>query len=60
MKNQDYVARIERAIRTIRQRIFDMPEAKAQRAGQAIAALKARIYPRHHIARTTHWMYACE
>jgi hypothetical protein len=52
-------ARVERAIRTIRQRIFDMPEAKQARAGLAIERFKNQIYPRQK-SGNYHWMYAAE
>lgn len=58
------VQRIERALRTIRQRIFDMPEDKAIRAGIAIDTLKrslAETWHRRHVMQTqAHWMHAAE
>ena len=49
--------RIRKAIRTIRQRIFDMPENRQPRATRAIQTLKARLPVRHP---DRHWMYAAE
>lgn len=49
--------RIHKAIRTIRKRIFDMPENRQHRATVAIQTLKARLPVRHP---DRHWMYAAE
>ena len=49
--------RIHKAIRTIRQRIFDMPENRQPRATRAIQTLKTRLPVRHP---DRHWMYAAE
>lgn len=52
-------AMLERAVRKIRQRIFDLPEHKQESATAAIHKLKARInYP--DASRQYHWMYAAE
>jgi len=48
---------IHKAIRTIRQRIFDMPENRQHRATRAVEVLKARLPVRHP---DRHWMYAAE
>lgn len=50
--------RIDRAIRRIRQRIFDMPEEKQVRATKAIETLKQQMNYPH--SSDYHWMYAAE
>lgn len=63
-KPSGQVARTERAIRTIRQRIFDMPPERQERATMAIGVLKARLAPvwanYRHSRSDYHWMYAAE
>lgn len=50
---------LEKAIRTIRNRIWDMTPERRDRATQAIHTLKNRINYQPH-TRDYHWMYACE
>ena len=53
------IDRLEKAIRTIRRRIWDMTPERQDRATQAIHTLKNRIN-RQPVTRDYHWMYACE
>lgn len=57
--NAEAIRRTERAIRCIRQRIFDLPEHKQAKATEAIGTLKARL-PRTPHSPNYHWQYAAE
>lgn len=53
------IDRLEKAIRTIRNRIWNMTPERQDRASQAIHTLKNRINYQP-VTRNYHWMYACE
>ena len=52
-------AMLERAVRKVRQRIFNLPEGKQPFATLAIERLKSRINYQN-TQRDYHWMYAAE
>ena len=52
-------AMLERAVRKVRQRMFNLPEGKQPFATLAIERLKSRINYQN-TQRDYHWMYAAE
>lgn len=50
----------ERALRRIRQRIFDYPPNRQATASRVLHKLKARILRTRHHSRDYHPFYACE